>query len=333
MFHKLNSGYSGSEIVLIKSWLNILVKSLPNLTVNNRYDTEMANVVRQFKVQNKAPLPDGIIDIITLYNIASRIDPAIVGQATRNNTALRTMLSKTPLVYDDEVHLTLTKALAIGAGFSLGDANAISISNKATDYAADSNPMPQGKGNAEKAYDVVSGANKKRLEAWHFVTEKRLQELDQQWRNSREQVSARVNFGRFMHAFQDSFSHQKLGPGIGQYKTRVNENGEVVRDWKSSEGEWHQVDDPSRRPELAYEMAQQSYNKLVEAAEVFRQKKWADKDYYPAVGWNSISGEVLEFCKDADTKSREGRAKKLIDRLTNARTGDSPREGGGKAKP
>ena len=69
MFHNLNSGYSGSEILPIKSWLNVLVKSRSNLNLDNKYDSNMTDVVRQFQIQNKAPLPDGSIDNITFYNI------------------------------------------------------------------------------------------------------------------------------------------------------------------------------------------------------------------------------------------------------------------------
>lgn len=332
MFCKLNRGYSGSLVLPIKSWLNVLVKSRPNLSLNNDYDSETADVVRQFQSEKKAPLPDGIIDAVALHNIIRRIDPALVSQAARNNSFLRMILSNTPLVYDDEVHLSLTTVLALAAGFSFGDANTIAISNKATDYNAESNPMPLGKNNAAQKFDILSGANHKRLAGWHFVSAERLQELDQKWRNSREQVTARAKLGRFLHAFQDIFSHQGLDSYTGQYKTRVNENGKVERVWLSTnEEEWHQVDDPSRRPELAYEMAQQSYSKLVEALEFFRQKKWLDESF-STVGWNSISGEVKDFCTDASVQSRKEKLEKLTERLKRSQTNDSPRAGSGKAE-
>ncbi len=70
-----------------------------------------------------------------------------------------------------------------------------------------------------------------------------------------------------MHTFQDSFSHKGLGPKIGQVGTRVDENGNVQRDSVSQE-EWHQVDDPSKRPKLALDMAKQSYDILVEAVPI-----------------------------------------------------------------
>lgn len=157
---------------------------------------------------------------------------------------------------------------------------------------------------------MVSGSNKKHLANWHFVTPERLKEIDQIWRTS----GSVADLGKFMHAFQDTFSHKGLGPGIGQVGTRVDENGEVQRD-SIDEAEWHQVDDPSRRPELAKDMAKQSYEKLVEAAKIIYQKKPDTTIIYPAVGWESIAKEVADFCTDKDAKSREARADKLAQRL------------------
>jgi len=214
------------------------------------------------------------------------------------------MLSNLSLVYDDEVHKNLTYALALAAGFNSLDANAIAYADVRRDYDADSNPMPQGK------KDVLSGANKKRLAAWHFVTAERLNEIDQIWRSSGNVA----DLGKFMHTFQDTFSHRGLGPWTGQVGTRVDENGEVQRD-STTEAEWHQVDDPSRRPELAKDMAKQSYDRLVEAAGIIYRKKPDIVIIYPAVGWSAIASEVSDFCTDADAISREAGADKLAQRL------------------
>lgn len=304
MFHLLYKSYKGSEIPVIKTWLNVLVKSRPNLNFDDQFDSNMMDAVRQFQLQNKAPLPDGRIDQITFYNIIRKIDPALINHAVHQNVAIRTMLANVSPVYDDEVHKNLTVALALGAGFNYLDAVAIGSSDVNRDYDPESNPMPQG------AWDVASGSNKKRLTDWHFVSTARLNELDQIWRRS----GSIVDLGKFMHTFQDSFSHHGLGPLIGQVGTWVDEKGEVHRTSTNSD-DWHQVDDPSLRPSLAENMAQQTYDKLVEAAPIIYRKKPDVVIIYPPVGWAVISSDVRAFCTDGNAQSRATRADKLANRL------------------
>lgn len=58
MFHTLYSGHSGSEFQILKSWLNILVKSRPNLNADNRFDADMTETVMRFQSENYSPDAD-----------------------------------------------------------------------------------------------------------------------------------------------------------------------------------------------------------------------------------------------------------------------------------
>ena len=155
--------------------------------------------------------------------------------------------------------------------------------------------------------------NYARLRDWHFVTPERLKELDNKWRSS----GSIEDLGMYMHTFQDSFSHTGLGPKAGQVGTRVDENGNVQRDSTNSD-EWHQVDDPSKRPQLAFDMAYQSYNTLVEAVKICSQKdpqKITIKMTFDPISWSDIKNEVADFCREPNAGKREDKADLLAARL------------------
>ena len=253
MLHNLNRNQRNPAIGPLKSWLNLLVAPNPNLIENDVYDENMRLAVRQFQIQNGAPNPHGAIDNITLYNILVRTGKNKIDRALSENTAFRMTTATLGMFYDDEVHRNLTFALAVAAGFE-GSANATEISGEdvGVDYAANTQPLPDETTNSAMAKDIASGANYRRLRDWHFVTPERLTQLDNAWRSS----GSLKDLGMYLHTFQDSFSHKGLGPKLGQLGTRVDENGNVQRD-STTKTEWSQVDDPSKRPELAFDIAKQ----------------------------------------------------------------------------
>lgn len=305
MLHNLYKSQQSPAIRLIKNWLNILVTPNPNLSAGEFYDEKMMLAVRRFQIQNGSPNPHGIIDDETLYNILVRTNSKQIDYASSRNPAFTMLVSSMTMAYDDEVHRNLTYALALAAGFHFPNAAYIAGTNVGVDYNADTQPLPTG---ATDVYD-----NYERLRDWHFVTPERLKELDNKWRGS----GSLDDLGMYMHTFQDSFSHRDLGPKLGQVGTRVDENGVVHRDSKNK-AEWHQVDDPSKRPWLANDMAFQSYNKLVEAVKICSQKdpqKLTIRLTFRPVPWSDIAKEVWGFCNEKDARQREGRADKLAVRL------------------
>lgn len=76
----------------------------------------------------------------------------------------------------------------------------------------------------------------------------------------------------------------------------------------------YQVDDPSKRPELAFDMAEQSYDILVEAVPICLQKNPQRnviiKTYDP-IRWTDISQEVSDFCQEANADRRKNKADQL----------------------
>ena len=256
-------------------------------------------------MQNGSPNPHGSIDNITLYNILVRTDNDTIEQVLCRNTAFKMLVSTLAMVYDDEVHKNLTFALAVAAGFHFPNATEISGYDVGVDYNADTQPIPT---------DVTDTyANYQRLKNWHFVTPERLNELNNAWRSS----GSLKDLGMYMHTFQDSFSHKGLGPKFGQVGTRLDVKGNVQRDSVSQE-EWHQVDDPSKRPELAFDMAKQSYDILVEAGPICLRKdpqKLVITKTYAAIRWADISQEVSAFCNEANADQRKVKADQLGTRL------------------
>ena len=307
MLYKLNNSKRSPAIKPIKSWLNLLVIPNPNLIENDVYDENMRLAVRQFQIRNGSPNPHGIIDNITLYNILVRTNAKRIDDALSRNTAFKMLTSTLAMVYDDEVHRNLTFALALAAGFHFPNATEISGYDVGVDYDPDTQPMPNG------AKDVASGNNYQRLKDWHFVTPERLSQLNNVWRSS----GSLKDLGMYMHTFQDSFSHKGLGPKLGQIGTRVDENGEVQRDSRHKK-DWHQVDDPSKRPELAVDMAKQSYDTLVEAVPICLQKdpqRLVIRKTYVAIQWADIAQEISSFCKEPNADQRIVKADQLGTRL------------------
>ena len=236
-----------------------------------------------------------------------RIDVKRIDDAFCQNMAFQTLVSSFGMVYDDEVHQNLTFALALAAGFHFPNAGTISGTDVDVDRNSDTQPIPTG------VRDVASGANYRRLRDWHFVTTERLNQLNNAWRSPGDLE----DLGMYMHTFQDSFSHKGLGPKLGQIGTRVDSHGQVRRDSRH-EADWHQVDDPSKRPQLAFDMARQSYNILVEAVPICLQKDperlVINKTYNP-IQWADISQEVSDFCYETNVGRRLVKVEQLGTRL------------------
>jgi hypothetical protein len=127
--------------------------------------------------------------------------------------------------YERDVHFTLTKYLAIKAGFTPAQALQIATANQGTDE--NPNTSPYAGIQARKDY--------------HFVTKERLSQMY-------EAAYASGNlelFGQFLHALQDSYSHAGYGPGLGHF-------------WKG-----HAPDKTYNDPEKANTMAEDTYKHML----------------------------------------------------------------------
>lgn len=295
MYHNLYIGCRNPALKPIKKWLNLLTASDNPLTDDDVFDERTKIAVRQFQIQNKSLNPHGMIDEVTLYNILTRIGSRQINEASLENTPFKILVSNVTLPYDDEVHKGLTSVLAMAAGFYNADAERIANNDVGVDYNERTQPLPKG------LKDVVSGANCERLKQWHFVTPERLRELDSLWRNN----GNLDQLGSYLHVFQDSYSHQGLGSCTGQMWTRVDENGNVRKDAINpfNQDPWHEVDDPSKRPQLAFAMAKETYHKLYEAVGICKAKKTITKTFF-LTSWDSIKNDIWSFCNEPEAKKR-----------------------------
>jgi hypothetical protein len=206
-------------------------------------------------------------------------------------------------VYEEDVHLTLTEALALAAGFGIAEAREIAVYNQDVDNDRATTPMPLG------LWDETSGAGTKRRRLWHFTSPARQAQVKREY----QQSGSLRDLGRYMHVLQDSYSHKDLNPIIGQFGTSVDpRTGETVYNSPNplDSAPWHEADDPSRNPGKAISMAYKSYEELVEARE-YLAKRGKLRVSFEAVDYLLISKLVSEFCHHPDKNVRNEKANQI----------------------
>jgi len=141
-------------------------------------------------------------------------------------------------LYEEDVHYYLTQALAEAAGFTQSQAAMIATGNQMTDETPGMSP-----------YSSIEARRN-----YHFTTEGQRQNLWNDFAESATGVaSEETTLGRlgvFMHAQQDSYSHEGYGPVLGHGMAG------------------HAPDKTYNNPEKADRMALDSFNRLTTAATV-----------------------------------------------------------------
>lgn len=96
--------------------------------------------------------------------------------------------------YEDNMHLGLTQFLAISVGLDVKSAIDIAQADRETDYG-------------------VTGpfASRRARALYHFVTQQRLDELS---KDALSKCDVKP-IGQWLHALEDSFSHEGYGPTLG----------------------------------------------------------------------------------------------------------------------
>jgi len=173
-------------------------------------------------------------------------------------------------LYEEDVHLQLTYALGMAAGFTATDAWNIALGDQGVDDDPNRSPM------------TVFGVEARR--DYHFTTEGRRDEL---WGDfvsaagaytgpSNSNVSALDSLGTFLHAQQDSYSHSGYGPNLGHLSAG------------------HAPDKTYNAPRRADRMAEDTYNRLTTAATVLYNNRKISFQYKP-LEWKVISPLVQAF--------------------------------------
>jgi RHS repeat-associated protein len=163
-------------------------------------------------------------------------------------------------LYEEDVHRELTYVLALAAGFSSGDA----AKAAAADQWMDDNPetAPERPLNWEARRD------------YHFTTLERRTEL---W-NGFSNEGSFSSLGAYMHAEQDSYSHEGYGYLLGHLR------------------DGHAPDKTYKRVGRADRMAADSYEKLVDAISIMLAKGTV-KTKYAAVPLDEIRDYIHRFNK------------------------------------
>jgi len=164
--------------------------------------------------------------------------------------------------YQKDVHFYLTRYLAENLGATKEQAQAMAEGNQGMDEYAHTSPMT-----------IVGGERAREL--YHFTTPERREELKRIGYDSKDPKV----FGNYLHAFQDSFSHQMNGVPYGA------EHGHL--DFSDPDGFGASVDRTYNRPELADQMAKQSYEEI-EKFMIYTGRK-------PTGNWQGISSQVQQF--------------------------------------
>jgi len=166
--------------------------------------------------------------------------------------------------YNRDVHHDLTLVIALAVGFPESMAESIASADQNTDINPQTQPGPDRHGTGED-----------RRRKWHFTTEERRQEL---W-SAFEGSGSLDDLGIYMHALQDSYSHEGLSPV----------NGQVTFDWPWN---WSNADDTWRDVSKADRMAENTYNRLDMAADKYFYERHGRLETVP---WGVISGIIHDF--------------------------------------
>jgi RHS repeat-associated protein len=169
---------------------------------------------------------------------------------------LYTYVSNSPLnavdpfgLYEEDVHRDLTFCLAKHAGFPAAGARRIATSNQGTDDNPETSPF----------------ASVRAQRDWHFTTEARRADL---WQRALDGNLDQL--GQYLHALQDSYSHEGFRPGVGHFFAG------------------HRPDKTYNDPEKANRMARDTYNHVRQYLQVTTGQPMPDH-------WDQIRGQVDRF--------------------------------------
>jgi len=206
--------------------------------------------------------------------------------------------------YEIDVHLWLTKALAYAAGFSMEQASRIASADQALDTPGSStDPMP------------ISHVDARAL--WHFTTTQRRAEL---WKTFSDDVTTGYfdasfgDLGRYLHTWQDHFSHGDRPPETGQLQDCFSGGMPSYEKCEAPDKTYEHAD-------TADEMASTTFDKLMKAISIYRgtQRGGRFSAFTESVPYSAISDLVFQFNRERDRTTKSALIGQMIDTVTRER--------------
>ncbi len=202
------------------------------------------------------------------------------------------------MIYNEDVHRDLTRALALAAGFETDIANRIANANQGVDDNSKTSPMPNWRG---------AGIDRRAL--WHFTTAERQQKLEEWLKGS----PTPERLGIFLHVYQDKYSHRDLGAISGQVGSSIDRQGKQRKKasdpstWSFDRKEWDDADDTWRNVGMANRMARETYIILQNAKDLMFEKGILNVSYfnYDALPWERKLADLVWYFNMAREKSEK----------------------------
>lgn len=220
--------------------------------------------------------------------------PGLLGTPASLRTAARPLR----VIYNEDVHRDLTRALALAAGLETDIANRIANANQGVDDDSKTSPMPNWRG---------GGVDRRVL--WHFTTAERRKKLEEWFKGA----PTPEHLGVFLHVYQDQFSHRDLGPITGQIGSSIDHRGQQrkkagnPRTWSFNRKEWDDADDTWRNVGMANQMARETYIILQNAKDLMFEKGVLNAAYfnYDSVPWEPNLANLVWYFNMAKEKSEK----------------------------
>jgi RHS repeat-associated protein len=190
--------------------------------------------------------------------------------------------------YGEDVHYDLTRVLAYAAGYSMKDATEIARETQAPDNPHDPR-NPFNNFTAREMYHFTDRT--RRQEMWDDFTS--ASRFIDSWGHQESSSWLTRELGQYMHALQDSYSHDGYDPLTGQGIDYLKGKDPYATDYTDTD------------PDKANRMAEDSFNWLVKS-KLFVDGHQGFDSMSDAVSYNAIRGLVNQFNRASDRdKKRE----------------------------
>ncbi len=216
--------------------------------------------------------------------------------------------------YDEEVHRDLTVLLAFAAGFTQKQAEAI---GNATQWPDD----PRSGADPEQ----LGRAGVEARRRYHFTD---TAVRNGHWKNFEELATAGSGdvysaIGTFLHAEQDSFSHEKFGPELGQVIGAFDNFSILSSSGNSMEEEARKYDRTTSDPDKAVRMARDTLGYLLKAIARLEQSGKYGKFAKP-VDFSKFESEMREWARADSREKKAAVLKRIRTIIIDSRKEDEP---------